>query len=256
MRAQASSEPDHVQARAGTRRGIEHGGASAAMLALQRTAGNAAVTAMVQRSRTEHGDGCGPGGCGGSEVAQRAGKVVQRANKKDWKLGSTQNELASVKAAHPNDPLVDTLHHIIPKSRFEPFLALLTSAQVQQIRTDLAPLAPAAFGAPSVDKALKNLPANFRVGPRPEDRSDDPGPGIDVNTTASGNTTPRSAELENVFAYMEGAVAAGAVVQADFTNKFLAPTINACTQHGTAINIDPARATWIQDPATGKYRKP
>ncbi|MEV6476795.1 hypothetical protein [Streptomyces sp. NPDC051657] len=255
MHAQASSEAEYALARSrrGTGRGAASagGGASAdgAMLALQGTTGNAAVTAMIQRSRHEHGDGCGPTGCGGSEV-------VQRAKAKDWKLGSTSTELASVKAGHPGDPLVDTLHHIIPKSLFQPFLALLDSAQVQQITTDLAPLAPAAFASPNVDKALKNVPANFRVGPRPEDRSDDPGSGLDVNTTASGNTTPRSAQLENAHNYMAAAIAAGTVTQADFDTLFLAPMIDACTQHGTAIDIDPARATWVSDPATAKYHKP
>ncbi|NYV73842.1 hypothetical protein [Streptomyces sp. UH6] len=254
MHAQASSEAEYAQARSrrGTRRGgAPAGGASVseAMLALQRTAGNAAVTAMVQRSRHEHGDGCGPTGCGGSGV-------VQRAKAKDWKLGSTSTELAAVKAGHPGDPLVDTLHHIIPKSLFQPFLALLSPSQVLQITTDLAPLAPAAFASPNTDKALKNLPANFRIGPRPEDRSDDPGSGLDVNTTASGNTTPRSEQLENVYHYMEAAITAGAVTQTDFDTLFLAPMIDACTQHGTAINIDPARATWVTDPATGKYHKP
>lgn len=249
MHAQASSETEYARAR--SRRGTERGGASAggAILALQRTAGNAAVTAMVQRSRHEHGDGCGPTGCGGSEV-------VQRAKGKDWKLGSTSTELASVKANHPGDPLVDTLHHIIPKSLFQPFLALLTPAQVQQITTNLAPLAPDAFASPNTDKALKNVPANFRIGPRPEARSDDPGSGIDVNTTASGNTTPRSAQLENAYNYMAAAITAGAVTQPDFDTQFLAPMIDACTQHGAAINIDPARATWVSDPATGKYHKP
>ncbi|MFE4860038.1 hypothetical protein [Streptomyces sp. NPDC056670] len=246
MRAQASSEAEYTQARAASRRGAERGGTSmsGAMLALQRSAGNAAVSAMVQRSRHECGDGCG------------GSKAVQRAKAKDWKLGSTSTELASVKASHPNDPLVDTLHHIIPKSLFQPFLALLTPAQTQQITTDLAPLAPAAFASPNLDKALKNVPANFRVGPRPEDRSDDPGSGLDVNTTASGSTTPRSAQLESAFNYMESAIAAGAVIQAEFDNKFLAPMVDAFTQHGTAINIDPARATWLHDPAVGKYHKP
>ncbi|MFF7098372.1 hypothetical protein ACFY9A_39290 [Streptomyces rubradiris] len=249
MHAQASSKAEYARTR--SRRGTERGGASAggAMFALQRTVGNAADTAMVQRSRHEHGDGCGPTGCGGLEV-------VQRARVKDWKLGSTSTELGSVKANHPGDPLVDTLHHIIPKSLFQPFLALLTQAQVQQIRTRLAPLAPAAFTSPSTDKALKNLPANFRIGPRPEDRSDDPKNLIDVNTTASGNATPRSAQLENAYNYMTAAIAAGVVNPTGFSTQFLDPMIDACRQHGTAINIDPARGTWVSDPATGKYHRP
>ncbi|MFE3516364.1 hypothetical protein [Streptomyces sp. NPDC059166] len=217
------------------------------MTALQRTAGNAAVTAMIRHGRHDHEAGCRSGDCGGSEVVQRA---------KDWKLGSTSTELASVKAAHPGDPLVDTLHHIIPKSLFQPFLALLSPAQVAQITADLAPLAPAAFASPSVDKALKNLPANFRVGPRPEIRTDDPGSGLDVNTDATGTTTPRSAQLENAHNYMAAAIAAGKVTQTDFDTQFLAPVKDACTLHGTAIDIDPARAKWIPDPTPGKYHKP
>ncbi|MEU9099662.1 hypothetical protein [Streptomyces sp. NPDC048361] len=284
MRAQSSTEAENAQVRASAKRGAGHGATSAhgAMLALQRTAGNGAVSAMIQRSRMERGHECGSTGCGESGVVQRSKggesevvqramgseppvvqramggepQVIQRAKGKDWKLGSTSTELASVKAAHPGDPLVDTLHHIIPKSLFQPFLNLLTPAQVQQITTDLAPLAPAAFASPNLDKALKNVPANFRVGPRPEDRTDDPGSGLDLNTTGSGSTTPRSAQLESAFNYMEGAIAAGAVTQAEFSNKFLAPMIDACTQHGTAINIDPARATWVNDPASGKYHKP
>ncbi|MEV6263199.1 hypothetical protein AB0M42_20955 [Streptomyces sp. NPDC051784] len=245
MHSQASSVEKYTDERARPRRGgVSAGGA---MTALQRTAGNAAVTAMVRHGRHDHGAGCSSGGCGGSPAVQRA---------KDWKLGSTSTELASVKAAHPGDPLVDTLHHIIPKSLFQPFLALLSPAQVTQISTDLAPLAPAAFASPSVDKALKNLPANFRVGPRPENRTDDPGSGLDVNTDATGSTTPRSAQLENAYNYMAAAISAGAVTQTDFDSQFLAPVIDACTLHGAAIDIDPARATWIPDPVPGKYHKP
>ncbi|MFJ1543549.1 hypothetical protein [Streptomyces sp. NPDC088246] len=259
MRAQSSLEAESAHAQAArSRRSGERGGVAAvsdgapppgSLLALQRSVGNAAVAAMIKRSRHEHGPGCGPAESGG------AVGVVQRAKKKDWKLGSTSNELAAVKTAHSSGPLVDTLHHIIPKSLFQPFLAVLTPAQEQQISTTLAPLAPKAFGAPDVDKALKNMPANFRVGPRPEDRTDDPGDGLDLNKDAKGDTTPRSAELENAFNYMTAAINAGAVTQADFESKFLAPVEAACRLHGTNINIDPARGTWLQD-SSGKYHMP
>ncbi|MFE7037911.1 hypothetical protein P6B95_18045 [Streptomyces atratus] len=261
MRAQSSLEAEFAHAQAArSRRSGERGGAAAvsagpqppgALLALQRSIGNAAVAAMIERSRHEHGPRCGPADSGGAVGVG----VVQRAKKKDWKLGSTSNELAAVKTAHSSDPLVDTLHHIIPKSLFQPFLAVLTPAQEQQVSTTLAPLAPKAFGTSDVDKALKNMPANFRVGPRPEDRTDDPGDGLDLNKDAKGNTTPRSAELENAFNYMTAAINAGTVTQADFESKFLAPVEAACRLHGTLINIDPARGTWLQD-TSGKYHMP
>ncbi|SCF97321.1 hypothetical protein [Streptomyces sp. Ncost-T10-10d] len=211
MRAQSSLEVEFAHAQAArSRRSGERGGAAAvsagpqppgALLALQCSIGNAAVAAVIARSRHEHGPGCGPADSGGAVGAGAGVGVVQRSKKKDWKLGSTSNELAAVKTAHSSDPLVDTLHHIIPKSFFQPFLAVLTPAQERQIGTTPAPLAPKAFGTSDVDKALKNMPANFRVGPRPEDRTDGPGDGLDLTEDAKGNTTPRSAELENAFKY-------------------------------------------------------
>lgn len=96
---------------------------------------------------------------------------------------------------------------------------------------------------------------NFRVGPRPEDRTDDPGDGLDLNKDAKGNTTPRSAELESAFNYMTAAINARTVTQADFESKFLAPVEEACKLHGTLIDIDPARGTWLQD-SSGKYHMP
>lgn len=255
MRAQSSPETEFAQAARPRRSGARDGAAASAgpspgtLLALQRGVGNAAVAAMVERGRHEHGPGCGPAGSGGAVGVT----AVQLAKKKDWKLGSTSTELSNVKQLHPGDPLVDTLHHIIPKSRFQPFLAVLTPGQQQQITTRLAPLAPNAFGAPDLDKALKNMPANFRIGPRPEGRTSDPGNGLDPNKDAAGNTTPRSAELENAFNYMEAAIAAGGVTQAEFESKFLAPVEKACTEHGPDVDIDPARASWKLDSSSGKY---
>lgn len=216
-------------------------------LALQSSLGNAAV---VQMLRQDAASGTGTGA--GPTTVQRAG---------DWKNNPTKNALAGAKTAAPNNPLVHTLHHIVPKSLLERFAALLTQDQLDDVVTALAPYAPTAFTTPNtqlnaVAKALKNVPANFAVGPDPQYRNDDPGSsGPDLNFDADdGSITPRSEQLEHVYDFIALQDSTGGPVdQQELEDKFIDPMKLACIEHNTVVarlglangvGIDPNRTAW------------
>ncbi|SDC00859.1 protein of unknown function [Streptomyces prasinopilosus] len=201
----------------------------------------------------------------GPESSPAEETPVQRAP--DWKNNPTKNALAAQKAAHPGDALVHTLHHIVPKSLLEQFARLLSPAQLTQVVNALQPHAPSAFTTPqaslgAVSKALKNLPANFALGPEPAGRSDDPGSsGPDLNySTEDGSITPRSEQLERVYEFIDQQVnAGGPVAPGDLQTRFIAPLIVACQEHALAIardglsgpvGLDPNRTRWLGDAAT------
>lgn len=221
-------------------------------LALQSSLGNAAVVQMLrQDAASGTGNGAGP-------------TPVQRAG--DWKNNPTKNALATEKAANRGNALVHTLHHIVPKSLLEKFAGLLTATQLTDVVTALAPVAPTAFTSNSaqlnaVSKALKNVPANFALGPEPAVRNDDPGSGgPDLNFTGDGEITPRSEQLERVYDFIDAKVSAGAAVaQADLQSDFIDPLRQACIEHNAVIaslglangvGLDPNRTAWSGDAAT------
>ncbi|MGW2176721.1 eCIS core domain-containing protein [Streptomyces sp. NPDC001732] len=204
-----------------------------------------------------------------SHAPSTAGTAVQRAG--DWKNNPTKNALAAEKAANPGNALVHTLHHIVPKSLLERFAGLLTPAQLTDVVTALGPVAPTAFTSTSaqlnaVSKALKNIPANFALGPAPADRNDDPGSsGPDLNFTEDGAITPRSEQLEHVYDFIDAKVTAGAAVtQAELQNDFIDPLERACIEHNAVIarlglangvGLDPNRTAWSGDAATRSRRR-
>lgn len=199
-----------------------------------------------------------------SHAPSTAGTPVQRAG--DWKNNPTKNALAAQKAANPGNALVHTLHHIVPKSLLEKFAGLLTPGQLTDVVTALAPVAPTAFTSNSaqlnaVSKALKNVPANFALGPEPAVRNDDPGSGgPDLNFAGDGAITPRSEQLERVYDFIDAKVTAGAAVaQADLQNDFIDPLKQACIEHNAVIarlglangvGLDPNRTAWSGNAAT------
>ncbi|MEV6164283.1 DUF4157 domain-containing protein [Streptomyces sp. NPDC052052] len=205
-------------------------------------------------------------GAGGSPTAETP---VQRAG--DWKNNPTKNALAAEKAANPGNALVHTLHHIVPKSLLGDFAALLTATQLTDVVTELAPHAPTAFTTASaqagaVSKALKNVPANFALGPEPAVRNDDPGSsGPDLNYTEDGSITPRSEQLEHVYDFIEAKVrAAAAVTQVELQDQFIDPMRQACIEHNAVIarlglangvGLDPNRTAWSGDAATRSQRR-
>ncbi|MFE7105325.1 DUF4157 domain-containing protein [Streptomyces sp. NPDC057575] len=199
-----------------------------------------------------------------SHAPSTAGTSVQRAG--DWKNNPTKNALAAEKAANPGNALVHTLHHIVPKSTLEKFAGLLTATQLTDVVTALQPVAPTAFTSNSaqlnaVSKALKNLPANFALGPEPAVRNDDPGSsGPDLNFTEDGAITPRSEQLEHVYDFIEAKVSGNAAVtQAELQNDFITPMRQACIEHNAVVaslglangvGLDPGRTVWSGDAAT------
>ncbi|WP_373302398.1 eCIS core domain-containing protein [Streptomyces gelaticus] len=204
-----------------------------------------------------------------SHAPSTTGTSVQRAG--DWKNNPTKNALAAEKAANPGNALVHTLHHIVPKSLLERFAGLLTSAQLTDVVTALGPVAPTAFTSNSsqlnaVSKALKNVPANFALGPEPAVRNDDPGSsGPDLNFTEDGAITPRSEQLEHVYDFIEQKVSTGAAVtQAELQNEFIDPMEAACIEHNAVIarlglangvGLDPGRTAWSGNAATRSQRR-
>ncbi|MEV5947629.1 DUF4157 domain-containing protein [Streptomyces sp. NPDC051993] len=199
----------------------------------------------------------------GPAAPQSGDPQVQRAP--DWKNNPTKQALAAQKALDPLNPLLDTLHHIVPKSDLAEFASWLDPAQLTLLVTTLKPLAPTAFTSntatpAAVAKALKNVPANYAIGPRPETRTDDPGSsGPDLNYTADGAITPRSEELERVYDFIQRKrteVANGQPVTAtELNNEFLTPMVNACTAHGPAVGLDPNRTLWSGSQAARDQRR-
>ncbi|MGW1404961.1 eCIS core domain-containing protein [Streptomyces sp. NPDC002403] len=204
-----------------------------------------------------------------SHAPSTAGASVQRAG--DWKNNPTKNALAAEKAANPGNALVHTLHHIVPKSLLEKFAGLLTPGQLTDVVTALAPVAPTAFTTnssqlPSVSKALKNVPANFALGPEPAVRNDDPGSsGPDLNFAEDGAITPRSEQLEHVYDFIDAKVTAGAAVtQTELQSEFIDPLRQACVEHNAVVaslglangvGLDPNRTAWSGDAATRSQRR-
>ncbi|MEV0090292.1 DUF4157 domain-containing protein [Streptomyces sp. NPDC050738] len=190
--------------------------------------------------------------------------AVQRAP--DWKNTPTKNALAAQKALAPLDPLINTLHHIVPKSDLAEFASWLDAAQLASVVSTLRPVAATAFTSTAgslnaVSKALKNVPANLVLGPRPETRMDDPGSsGADLNFDQEGSITPRSEELEKVYDFIvrkRSSVPGGTpvVTTAELNSDFLAPIVAACTAHGPGVGLDPNRAVWAGDQATRDQRR-
>jgi hypothetical protein len=221
------------------------------------------MSAPVQRAVPEpsaaerHGAGFAHGSPVG-RGADHGGTAVQRAKKKpDWKNGDTKAELKNYKTSNPGVAIVDTLHHIVPKSDLKLLSSLLTPAQQQHVADELRPLAPTAsfpltgVTPDSLSKALANVPANYVIGPRPEERTDDPGnSGPDLNYSG-GATTPRSAELQKAYNFVNtyrGATP-GTIPTAALQTDFIDPLKAACTSHGTAVGLDMTRAGWSQDAA-------
>lgn len=205
----------------------------------------------------------------GPGVSPTTETPVQRAG--DWKNNPTKNALSDAKKANPGNALVHTLHHIVPKSLLEKFAGLLTPTQLTDVVTALAPVAPTAFTTnnnqlTSVSKALKNVPANFALGPEPAVRSDDPGSsGPDLNFAEDGSITPRSEQLDHVYDFIDTKVSAGAAVtQVELQNEFIDPLWQACTEHNTVVTrlkltngvgLDPNRTAWSGDAATRSQRR-
>ncbi|GAA1323105.1 hypothetical protein GCM10009610_54000 [Pseudonocardia xinjiangensis] len=217
--------------------------------ALQRSAGNAALCRWIGETRNP--------------------TTVQRNY--DWKNTPTKKALKGQKTLAPNDPLVHSLHHIVPKSMLEDFAHLLHPAQMVQVVNALRPHAPTAItmstgsytqaGVPAdaVAKALKNLPANFVLGPDPRARADDPGAQPDYNYADDGSITPRSEELGRVYEFIRSKIASGAQVPTtELVDEFITPLVTASRLHNARARsgpIDPNRATWSGDPAQGNARR-
>jgi hypothetical protein len=234
------------------------------VLALQRLAGNAAVARALTDERHPHTAGCGHHPAVRRAVGSDA--VVQRAKKKDdWKNSRTKAELKAYKrsVAPAVADLADTLHHIVPKSDLKHLAGLLTPAQQQSVVRQVAPVAPTA-GFPDVasvtadrlQSALANVPANFVIGPRPEQRNDDPGSsGPDLNRR-HGTTTPRSAELQRVYDFISAYRSAdpGSIPDDKLQEQFIDPLVEACTKHGPDVGLDHDRGGWSRG-TDGKYQR-
>ncbi|MEU5343627.1 DUF4157 domain-containing protein [Streptomyces sp. NPDC020766] len=224
------------------------------------------MSAPVQRAErepqaAERAGGVVNGSAAGRNQGDRSA-VVQRAGG-DWKNKKTKAELKNTKASTSGSAIVDTLHHIVPKSDLARLSGLLTSAQRQLVAAQLAPLAPSASfptGAVSeqaLSKALANVPANYVIGPRPEQRTDDPGSsGPDLNRKG-GSTTPRSAELQKVYDFIttHKSAAQGSISTTTLQTDFINSLKTACTAHGMAVGLDSTRAGWTQDAASGQWTR-
>ena len=226
--------------------------AAIGLSALQRMAGNAAVTRWVCERRA---------------TPAPPTAAVQRAPQ-DWKSTATKKALAKEKALAPNDPFVHTLHHIVPKSKLAALAGRLTPAQRTLVVQLVGPHAKKAFtttndSLAAVTKALQNLPANVVLGPDPTHREDDPGGQPDYNYADDGSITPRSEHLEKAYEFMNrkinGATAV-TITDAELTTEFIQPLIDASQEHDNfaagGVGLDRSRAAWSGDPAQGQARRP
>jgi hypothetical protein len=226
--------------------------AAGGLPALQRMAGNAAVTRWVRERRA---------------TPAPPTAAVQRAPQ-DWKNTPTKKALANKKALAPNDPFVHTLHHIVPKSTLAAFAGHLTPGQRKLVVQLVGPHAKKAFTTPNdslaaVTKALQNLPANVVLGPDPANREDDPGAQPDYNYADDGSITPRSEHLEKAYEFMNRKLNGGTpvtITNAELTSEFVQPLIDASKAHNNfaagGVGLDRNRAAWSGDPAQGQARRP
>jgi len=129
--------------------------------ALQRMAGNAAVTRWVRERRA---------------TPAPPTAAVQRAPQ-DWKNTATKKALANEKALAPNDPFVHTLHHIVPKSMLAALAGHLTPAQRTLVVQLVGPHAKKAFtrpttaSLPSPRPCRTSRPTSSSVPTRPTERT-------------------------------------------------------------------------------------
>ncbi len=117
--------------------------------------------------------------------------VVQFGDK--WKTKGTDKAIKAEQEKATDAEVVDTAHHILPKGK-------LVDAHEKLSKADKEKIGLATTGSKQVlsKKQLKSLQFNLTLGPRPEDRSDDPGDGFDPNM-ASGARTPRSQALSSAW---------------------------------------------------------
>ncbi|GAA1199752.1 hypothetical protein [Pseudonocardia alaniniphila] len=172
------------------------------------------------------------------------------------------------KALAPNDPFVQALHHIVPKSMLATFAGHLTPDQRTLVVQLVGPHADKAFtttndSLAAVTKALQNLPANLVLGPDPAKRTDDPGAQPDYNYADDGSITPRSEYLEMAYEFMNRKINGGTpvtITDAELTEEFVRPLIDACQEHDKfaagRVGLDPNRTAWSGDPAQGQARRP
>lgn len=234
------------------------------------TPGSTTTAAMTPQSAVTLQRSIGNAGFGRALAAT----PVQRAGgkKPDWKNKSTKEALRTVKHRHKDDPLVlalvDTLHHVVPKSALSQYATLLDNDQLRSVVSTLKPVAKSAFkndqaALADVSLALKNIPSNYVLGPRPEERSDDPGnSGADLNRTSSGSVTPRSKQLELVYEHVVAAVEAGEPLgNTELKEGFLRPLKKACEMHVAIgaergyddVGLDEHRGHW--EKTSGKYHR-
>ena len=313
MRAQdTSTDTDTTHDRSGSRR-LPRATPVTGLLALQRAAGNMAVTRAIHAQRQGH-DADSPGGradsnpheedaegielhatrtaahaadhtaAGDTALVARAlapqvgagnaavtrwvrerratpappTAAVQRAP--DWKNNPMKAALGAEKALAPNDPFVHTLHHIVPKSTLAAFAGLLTPAQRTLVVQKVGPHAQKAFTTTNddlaaVSKALRNLPANVVLGPKPEARNDDPDSDPDYNYEDDGSITPRSEHLQKAYEFMNRkitGVTPVTITNAELTSEFIQPLIDASKEHNKfaagGVGLDRSRAAWSGDP--------
>ena len=109
-----------------------------------------------------------------------------------WKTGSITKKIIAERAGKADKAIVDTAHHILPKAKLKQAYDSLPEAEKKDIGEDLT-------GKKEVlsPKQVMSLDFNLILGPRPEDRSDDPRDSFDPNYSG-GSLTPRSSALEEV----------------------------------------------------------
>ncbi len=127
--------------------------------------------------------------------------------KGDWKDQKTKDNKKDM-VPHANDPKlqgniddINSWHHKVSKSLLSEIFNAAEDAAYRLNDNDALEFVNNAIS----EKKLKNVPQNLSAGVRPEDRSDDPGNGMDLHKDNTGNLTPRSKAGEDlVIAYNQG----------------------------------------------------
>jgi hypothetical protein len=153
-----------------------------------------------------------------------------------WKTGKVKGQIETEQKVSAKADEVDTAHHILPKKKLVEAYHKLKESEKKAIGKDMT-------GQNKVmsDKELMSLDFNLTLGPRPEDRTDDPGDEFDPNYD-SGVMTPRSSELKSAWDDIAKGIDPAKLAQA--LNQ-------AKARHGAGGKIN--RAKWSK--ANGKYTR-
>lgn len=170
-----------------------------------------------------------------SNNVKQVSTIIQLCKDK-WKTNSLEKKIKLEQKNSKNQNLVYTAHHILPKEKLTDAYQKLPIKDQEDIGLKLM-----GVKKPLTKKEIKSLPFNLTLGPKPEERSDDPKDSFDPNYK-TGAMTPRSKALSDAWNQTKNEI--------DET-KLVSALENAFKIHQKDPKID--RSNWTMK--DGKYER-